>query len=110
MQLYVIKAFILINDFYLGKIKNRNNVAQLKYEQLLYLNCAYMYANSDKDVDYVKDLAKKKLLLSEALSRGNAKYNKFKNKMIEIYKRCGLKTNKLETIERNYFFYQELLQ
>ena len=112
LQLYVIKTFLLLHRYYLEKLKeNSNDVDKLKYEHLLYFNCAYMYSSVDKEFDYIKAKAKEINSLGENLSidKYKEKYQEFKNKMIEIYKECGLKTFKLETLTRNYYFYEDLL-
>jgi hypothetical protein len=71
-----------------------------------------MYSSVDKEFDYIKAKAKKINSLGENLSidKHKEKYQEFKNKMIEIYKECGLKTNILETLTRNYYFYEDLLE
>ena len=115
LQLYVINTFLLLHYYYFKALNNNDNIKNvdaLKYEHLLYFNCAYMYAKDDKHITYVKLKAKDIESLSEALSVGKfkEKYENFQKKIKEIYKECGLNTNKVERNTLNYYFYEDLLK
>ena len=115
LQLYVINTFLLLHCYYFKALNNNDNIKNvdvLKYEHLLYFNCAYMYAKDDKHITYVKLKAKEIESLSEALSVGKfkEKYENFQKKIKEIYKECGLNTNKVERNTLNYYFYEDLLK
>ena len=113
MKIYIIKTFILISDYYYGKIKDKKYADESTYEHLYYLNCAYLYACYDKDeaeTRYVRDAAKSKYSLNHiGLDKNQVKYKEFKNKIIEIYKNCGLRTHIVEGNVINYFCYKDLI-
>ena len=112
-RIYVLKTFILISDYYLGKVKDKKNVEDSRYKHLIYLNCAYLYSfynQNELETHYVRDKAKSDYNLSYiSLDKTYIKYREFKDKMIEIYKKCGLRTYIIEGNERNYYCYKDLI-
>ena len=113
-KFYVINTFLLINYFYIDKIKNKVNVDEYKIEQVLYFNCAYMYAiypKNNKLIDYIVS-KKHSLIKCLKLEKDDKKYKDFNNKIIKIYQKCNLNTTELVKEKDNppdFFYHEELL-
>ena len=113
-KFYVINTFLLINYFYIDKIKNKVNVDEYKIEQVLYFNCAYMYAiypKNNKLIDYIVS-KKHSLIKCLKFEKDDKKYKDFNNKIIKIYQKCNLNTTELVKEKDNppdFFYHEELL-
>ena len=113
-KFYVINTFLLINYFYIDKIKNKVNVNEYKIEQVLYFNCAYMYAiypKNNKLIDYIVS-KKHSLIKCLKFKKDDKKYKDFNNKIIKIYQKCNLNTTELvkeKDKTPDFFYHEELL-